>query len=113
MLTIELCQDADIILMTNSPMTAYVLEHLQRCKMIVRYGIGVDTIDLDAARGKRIPVVNIPDYGVDVVADHTVALLMASVRKITQAVQHVKQGGWCNSNLRLSDCQSKCQGRLT
>lgn len=92
--TIELCRNADAILTTSAPMTAEVMEHLQRCKIIVRYGIGVDTIDLEAAAAKQIPVVNIPDYGVNVVAEHAVALLLASVRKITQAVQHVKQGGW-------------------
>lgn len=83
-----------MILTTSAPMTAEVIKQLQRCKMILRYGIGVDTIDLAAAAARRIPVVNIPDYGVNVVADHTVGLLLASVRKIPQVIAHVKQGGW-------------------
>ncbi|MDF2726363.1 MAG: dehydrogenase [Paenibacillus sp.] len=92
--TIALCRNADVILTTSAPMTAEVIRQLQRCKAIIRYGIGVDTIDLEAAAARQIPVVNIPDYGVNVVADHAVSLLLASVRKITRVVQHVKQGGW-------------------
>lgn len=92
--TIELCRDADIILATSAPVNAEVIAQLLHCKMILRFGIGVDTIDLEAAAARHIPVVNVPDYGVKVVADHTMALMLASVRKITQVAAHVKEGGW-------------------
>ena len=50
--------------------------------MIVRYGIGVDNVDLDAARDRSIPVCNIPDYCQNEVADHTLAFILASTRQI-------------------------------
>jgi len=109
--TIQLCKDADIILTTSAPLTAKVIKNLPQCKMILRYGIGVDNIDLEAASSLQIPVVNVPDYGVVVVAEHTVALLLASVRKIPQVVQHVKNRNWDYPDLApMYELQGKTLG---
>jgi len=59
-----------------------VIETLEKCKIIARYGIGVDNIDLDAASRKKIYVTNVPDYCIEEVSDHTIALILALVRKI-------------------------------
>lgn len=90
----DLCAQADAVLTQWAPVTAAAIERMERCRVIVRYGIGVDKVDLDAARARGIPVVNVPDYAIEEVADHTLALLLASVRKIPQVVTRVRQGEW-------------------
>ncbi|MBD2843565.1 C-terminal binding protein [Paenibacillus sp. IB182496] len=89
-----LCADADAILTQWAPVDATVIEALQHCRIIVRYGIGVDNVDLEAAAVRGIPVVNVPDYAVDEVADHAISLMLASVRKIPQVVADVRAGEW-------------------
>ena len=91
---IELCRSADAILTQWAPVNREVIEQLERCRIIVRYGIGVDNVDLDAARERNIPVVNVPDYAVEEVADHAMALLLAAVRKIPAVVAQVRNGVW-------------------
>jgi D-3-phosphoglycerate dehydrogenase len=91
---LRLCRNADAILTQWSPVNAEVIAGLTQCKIIVRYGIGVDNVDLEAANEKRIPVVNVPDYAVEEVADHAMSLLLSSVRKIPQIVMNVRNGIW-------------------
>ena len=83
-------RDVDAILNQYAPITAEVLDNLSRCRAIVRYGIGVDNIDLKAARNKSIPVANVPTYGIQEVADHTMTMTLALVRKLPQIQQLVK-----------------------
>ncbi|HEV2482407.1 MAG TPA: C-terminal binding protein [Puia sp.] len=85
---------ADAILVESAPITAPVIEALQNCKIIVRYGHSVDNIDLYAARSKGIPVCNVPDYCINEVADHTVALALAALRQIPETDRRVRQYGW-------------------
>ncbi|WP_391575184.1 C-terminal binding protein [Cohnella sp.] len=103
----ELCRDADAVLTQWAPVTAEAIEQFTRCKVIVRYGIGVDNVDLEAAKRKNIPVVNVPDYAVQEVADHTFSLMLAIVRKIPQVVQRVRDGIWeispCRPIIGLQD----------
>jgi len=66
----------------------------ERCKVIVRMGIGYNTIDLPTANARRIMVANVPDYCLDEVADHTVALFLACVRKIPRLSAGVREGRW-------------------
>jgi D-3-phosphoglycerate dehydrogenase / 2-oxoglutarate reductase len=91
---IALAQDADAILNCYAKMTARVIEKLNRCKIIARYGIGVDNVDLAAANKARILVTNVPDYCVDEVSDHALALMLALARKIVSADTAVKGGTW-------------------
>ncbi|UVI29550.1 C-terminal binding protein [Paenibacillus spongiae] len=91
---LDLCEDADAVLTQWAPVTARAIKGMNRCKGIVRYGIGVDNVDLEAANQCSIPVVNIPDYAIDEVADHTLALLLSLVRKIPQIASQVRSGVW-------------------
>ena len=75
-------------------MTARVIENLHRCKIIARYGIGVDNVDLAAATQAQILVTNVPDYCIDEVSDHALALLLALARRIVGANGAVKAGAW-------------------
>jgi len=91
---IALTQDADAILNCYAEITARVIEKLNRCKIIARYGIGVDNVDIAAATRAGILVTNVPDYCIDEVSDHALALLLALVRRITVADGAVKAGTW-------------------
>ena len=87
-------RDADAILVQWAPLTSRVISSLQKCRIIVRYGIGVDNIDLEAARKQCIPVCNVPDYCVEEVADHTISLALALARQLIETNVRMKNGGW-------------------
>lgn len=91
---IEVTREADGVLNCYAKMTARVIENLQRCKIIARYGIGVDNVDLAAATQAQILVTNVPDYCIDEVSDHALALLLALARRIVEANGAVKAGAW-------------------
>ncbi|HSJ50858.1 MAG TPA: C-terminal binding protein [Actinomycetota bacterium] len=86
--------DADALLNCYSPVPAEVIERLRRCRIIARYGIGLDTIDIPAATGRGIVVTNVPDYCIDEVSDHALALILALVRGIGRLDRSVRGGGW-------------------
>jgi D-3-phosphoglycerate dehydrogenase len=92
--------DADALLTTYAAIDARLMKSLVRCRIIARYGIGVDNIDLDAAKERGIVVTNVPDYCVDEVADHTIALVLTATRKIVAGDRVVRSGGWGISELR-------------
>src|SRR5262245_40901355 len=91
---LERCTEADGLLIQYGAVTRRVLEGLPRVRVLVRYGVGVDGIDLAAATDHGVPVVNVPDYGTDEVANHAVALLLALARKITRLDRQTRGGGW-------------------
>ena len=66
---------ADALLVQWAPVNAVVIDQLKQCRVIVRYGIGVDNVDLKAATARGIPVCNVPDYCIDEVADHALEWL--------------------------------------
>ena len=87
--------DCDALLNTYAgPITADVMSKMPKCKIIARYGIGVDTIDLDAATAAGIIVTNNPTYCIEEVAEHTMALLLSAARKITFYDRQVRAGKW-------------------
>lgn len=87
--------DCDALLNTYAgPITAEVMARMPRCKIIARYGIGVDTIDVDAATAAGIIVTNNPTYCVDEVAEHAMALLLACARKAAFYDRLVRVGRW-------------------
>jgi D-3-phosphoglycerate dehydrogenase len=92
--------DADAILTTYAAIDADTVAALESCKVIARYGIGVDNIDLEAARSAGITVTNVPDYCVEEVADHTIALLLSVWRKVVTGNQIVRSDGWGIAQLR-------------
>ncbi len=91
---IAIAKDADGILNQYAPITSKVIGELDHCKVIARYGVGVNTIDVGAATEKGIIVSNVTDYCVDEVSDHAFALLMGCARKVVQLNQAVKANNW-------------------
>jgi C-terminal binding protein len=85
-------EDADaIILFHEISLPAEVIHRLQRCQVIVRGGVGFDNVDLAAAAAARIPVCNVPDYGVDEVADHALGLALALNRGFTRVERSLRR----------------------
>lgn len=91
---IAACRDADAILNTYAPVGARVLENLPNCRVVSRYGVGVNTVDLAAATRQGIYVANVPDYCMDEVSDHALALMLSWARKVTFLNQQIKAGQW-------------------
>lgn len=87
-------KDADVILAQFAQIDADVIHQLVCCRGIVRYGIGLDNIDLKAAAARGIAVANVPDYCIDEVADHTIALALSLVRQLPGTDRRVRNGEW-------------------
>ncbi|MGN7477969.1 C-terminal binding protein [Solibacillus silvestris] len=91
---IQNCKQAVVIINQYAPFTEKVLASLPNLKLIIRYGVGVNNIDLEAATKHGIQVCNVPDYGTHEVADHALALMLALTRKIPFMNGQVKNGQW-------------------
>lgn len=87
-------QQADAVLNCFASISEQMIDAMNQCKIIARYGIGVDTIPIEHASEKGIMVTNVPDYCVDEVSDHALALIMACARKIVPLHQDVHKGNW-------------------
>ncbi|MFQ5894769.1 MAG: C-terminal binding protein [Nitrospinota bacterium] len=98
---LALCKEADAVLLGAAPrFTREVVEGLSRCRIIARYGIGVDNVDLEAAAARGIWATNVPDYCVEEVSDHAISLLLHFARKLGPAAAAVREGGWGIGELR-------------
>jgi D-3-phosphoglycerate dehydrogenase len=91
---LAVARDADAILVTYAKLSGDLLRQLTKCKAIGRFGLGVDNIDLPAAKACGIAVNYVPDYCLREVSDHAMALLLALARKVTQANTLVQSGRW-------------------
>jgi D-3-phosphoglycerate dehydrogenase len=91
---IDTCRDADGIMCNLAPMPAEVIEKLEKCKIISRYGVGYDNVDLTACTKKGIFLANVPDYCAEEVSDQALALLMACARKVARRDAQVRAGQW-------------------
>ncbi|MBN1102296.1 MAG: C-terminal binding protein [Deltaproteobacteria bacterium] len=89
---IDVAGGADAVLVREAPIGAMVLDALDRLKVVARYGVGVDNIDLERAKAKRIYVANVPGYGTEEVSDHAVALLLACVRTLLVRDRRLREG---------------------
>ncbi|MGD8521103.1 MAG: C-terminal binding protein, partial [Desulfobacterales bacterium] len=89
---IEVARDADAIFVRETPISAKVLESFERCKIVSRYGVGLDNIDLDAAKKLRIYVSNVPEYGTEDVSDHAMALLLGCIRTVLVRDKNLRKG---------------------
>lgn len=85
---------ADALLVTYAKITTEMIQQMKRCRIISRFGIGVDNVDIAAATSAGIVVTKVPDYCIDEVSDHAMALLLAVVRKIPFANARVHAGRW-------------------
>ncbi len=98
---VELCSEVEGVIIGAAPkFTAEVIAQLERCKIIARGGVGVDNIDLEAARANGIQVTYVPDYCVDEVSDHAMAFILYFARKIEAGIAEVEKGGWGIAPLR-------------
>lgn len=91
---IRACKEADGLINQYSLLTRNVLEQLPKCKVLARYGVGVDSIDLKAATDLGIIVANVPDYCMEEVADQTIAMILTLIRKTAFFDRKVKSGQW-------------------
>ena len=91
---IAACKGADALLVQWAPITERVLRALPGLRAVVRYGIGVDNVDVGAARLLGVAVANVPDYCIDEVADHTVALAVSLGRQLAATDRRLRAGNW-------------------
>ena len=86
--------DADLLLMCYAPITKAVIDGARRLRAIVKYGVGIDAIDIDAARARGIPVVNVPAYAEETVAEGAFCLLMALFKRVKPIQAAMQREGW-------------------
>jgi D-3-phosphoglycerate dehydrogenase len=91
---IKHAKDADGLIVRMAPITAKVIRSLDKCRIISRYGVGADNVDILAATEKGIMVANVPDYCEEEVSDHALALFMACTRKIVSHDKQIREGAW-------------------
>ena len=91
---LEAARDADAVLTTYAKLNADMIPQMPRCRVIGRFGIGVDNVDIPTATSQGIVVTRVPDYCLDEVSDHTMALLLALVRKIPSSSARTQAGRW-------------------
>ncbi len=90
----RVAKDADALFATYAKITAEMIRQMTRCRIISRFGIGVDNVDIPVATERGIVVTKVPDYCLDEVSDHAMALLLSAVRKIPFANRLVQDGRW-------------------
>ena len=93
---VEVVADADLVISQWAPIRERAIRAMKKARAIVRYGIGLDNIDVVAARAQGITVRNIPDYCLEEVADHTLALLLALQRQVVTVWSRVQSAKWIN-----------------
>ncbi|HVA93623.1 MAG TPA: C-terminal binding protein [Candidatus Dormibacteraeota bacterium] len=91
---LEVAREADGLLATYAKITADMIKQMKRCRIISRFGIGVDNVDVAAATAAGIVVTKVPDYCIDEVSDHAMALLLSLVRKIPASSTRAHAGRW-------------------
>ena len=91
---VENARDADGIVVQYAQVTAEVMDALPGLRAIGRYGVGVDSVDIDAATARGIAVCNVPDYGTESVSDHAIALALAAVRAIPRLDRSLRAGSF-------------------
>ncbi|MFD6142490.1 C-terminal binding protein [Promicromonospora sp. NPDC060271] len=89
---IDACRDADGVLVQYAHVDGEVMDALPRLRAIGRYGVGVDSIDIDAATARGIAVCNVPDYGTEAVSDHAIGLTLAVARGIPRTDRGLREG---------------------
>ncbi len=91
---LDVAREADALMVTFAQIDREIIDGLERCRVIGRFGIGIDNIDIDAATEAGIQVCYVPDYCLDEVSDHALALLLSLARKVTYSNRMVNSGRW-------------------
>lgn len=99
---LEAVRDADAALCGSEPYTREVFANAPKLKVVVRYGIGVDTVDLDAATEYGVMVANFPDFCIEEVANHALVLMLACAKKVVQLDRTLREKGWQESRALMS-----------
>jgi len=99
---VSAARDADALYAKGRPITKRMIEGLQRCKIIALGSVGVDSVDVEAATQKGIPVTNCPDTFIDEVADHAMTLILATFRRLIVQDKLVRDGRWSEGRPMLS-----------
>ena len=79
---VPVVEDANAIITQYACITEKVINSLRHCEVIVRYGIGINNVDIQSAARKGIYVCNVPDYGIEEVSDHAIAMMLGLGKKI-------------------------------
>lgn len=107
---VEAVREADGILLSQIRFDEAVIRQMKRCKVISRYGIGYDNVDLEAATRAGIWVARVPNYGAEEpVADQALALLLGCVRKVCYKDRRIREGAW---NLKNEQPCYKVEGKV-
>jgi D-3-phosphoglycerate dehydrogenase len=109
---IRAVRDATLLLMCYTPVTRHVIEGAEKLKGIVKYGVGIDAIDIVAARGRGIPVANVPEYAEETVAEGAFALMLALAKNHKAIEKTMNRDGWAWPERRwlASDLAGKTVG---
>ena len=91
---VEMLQDADAVICNLYHLTRAVIEKMEKCRVISRYGVGYDNVDVAAATEKDIVVCNVPDYSMEDASEHALALLFNCTRKIAYRDRKIREGRW-------------------
>ncbi|MBV9687230.1 MAG: C-terminal binding protein [Alphaproteobacteria bacterium] len=94
-------RDADALYAKGRRITRRMIDGLQRCKIISLGSVGVDSVDVDAATAKDIPVTNCPDTFIEEVADHAMTLILATHRRLIEQDKMVRDGRWAEGRPAL------------
>lgn len=92
--TVAAAQGADVLITNFAPITERVLRAMNSGGAVVRYGIGYDNVDVDAATRLGVTVANVPDYGIDAVADHSAASILSLTRQLPSYTHLIRENGW-------------------
>ncbi len=105
----EEASDAQLILMCYTPITRRVIEGARRLKGIVKYGVGIDAVDIAAAQERGIPVVNVPEYAEETVAEGAFALMMALAKNLKKLEKAMSTEGWVWPEAPLAGVRARGQ----
>jgi D-3-phosphoglycerate dehydrogenase len=100
---IEAAKDADAIIASGRRITEAIIDSLENCKIIALGSVGADSVDVDAATRRNIPVTNTPDVFIEEVADHTMMLLLAAFRRLNILDRLVRENRWSEGRPVLAD----------
>lgn len=85
---------SEVFITQYAPITKKVLDSLPKLKFVIRYGVGVNNVDVEAGTERGVQICNVPDYGINEVADHAIALMLNFTRKIGMMNNYVRLGNW-------------------
>lgn len=96
---ISAVRDADAVMIEFAVIDKEIIDSMEKCRMIIKYGVGVNTVDIEAASRRGIYVCNVPDYGVDEVSNHAITMILMLAKKIQIESNAFRAGEWGQSQI--------------